>query len=345
MLLFQLPQREAKYVGTLPEQGPYQVELSFQLGPLDFFGEADISGKLREFPEFSDIKLDGTFFDGMKRPSMAAPGRMPEFKLSGAIYGTQLTIAGSVARVRFGVGNLEILETVLQRLIEFIPAAFSGASTTAVFISDVFGTIDGLPLKVQLFGDTIHGHEAFFVGDVASKVEKYFQLLGQMGTNVPRKLISAHRYLAQSFHLEAASSWPYQFTGERLLNLCKALESVLDGKSLEKIDEMRSCLQSWGVHPDYVEVFASIKYLRNELDVGHIARTPITPEGRDRVVAFVGLAEKCVQALLHLMAKNVIEDSNFLHSEPTQVADPPVVTALKKYEKLQGPSDGDITKI
>jgi hypothetical protein len=239
----------------------------------------------------------------------------------------------------FIVNDLETLGEFVQRVIETLPAMFAPVCLAPISILSMSGAANGRPFKVVLNGTiTINKFSV-------SKVKSYFDLAMPGARDLPRQIIAAKRYLAQNYLLEYSSEFGNQFTGERILNLCKSLESLLPAQAIDSIDKMRIFLKDWGVHEKYVHVFASIRYLRSQLDVAHISYSSISADSHESIDRFIVLAEACMQALIQTAVKKSMKDKSIYPQRKAIIDDCTAVRFLRNYKDLERPEDGDLSKI
>jgi hypothetical protein len=313
--------------------------LNIELGPAEFFGCADMTGKLRELVGGAEYQFDVSLFQGMRKRVPTKPTRLPKFSYSGIFSGGQITFDGSVATIEANAEEIESLYYFIQRLAEIIPAMFAPASNTPISILSMSGTINDKPFDVR------YNSSASVTVPGTSVLKDYFDLALPHALELPRQIIAAERYLAQSYLLEYSSEFVNQFTGERILNLCKSLEAIVIVDDITSIDQMKEFLRGWGVQERYIDVFTSIRYLRSQLDVAHISYTLISAGAHNSIDRFIVIAEECMQALIITAARKFIEDSSIYPHRKATIEDPTAVRHLAKYATLQNPHFGDLSTI
>jgi hypothetical protein len=340
MVLFQLPQRMVQ-INADPATfaAPFDVVLNITLGPDEFFGCADMTGRLRELVGGAEYQMEFSPFQGMRKRKPTGPTRVPKFAYSGNLSGPPITFNGSVATIEICVYEIEALCQFIQKLVEILPAMFAPATNSPISILEMSGTVNGSSFDVRYNATT----SATLPG--VSILKDYFDLAMSHAYGLPRQIIAAKRYLAQNYLLEFSSEFAYQVTGERLLNLCKSLEALLPVHDITSVDEMKEFLRSWEVHERYIDVFTSLRYLRSQLDVAHISYTMISTEAHDAIDRFIVLAEECMQALIITAVKRFIADNSIYPRKRATVEDPPAVRHLSKYKSLQSPHNGDLTTV
>ena len=342
MVLFQLPSKVVNFFEDVPSDfaslKSFHVVMFVKLLPEELFGDADLIGRLRIYPPQGTVKVGGLMFGGINRQLPGEGSRLQKFQYAGNLSNANFTIDGSVAKLEFLVEKIDDLCAVVQDIIEFLPASFAAPTTCAVSIDSINGTANDTKFSVQFRG-AAPGGEAFSVNEIDPKVSEYLDIVMPVLFELPRKIVSAHRYLAQSFLLESASTFSYEFRGERILNLCKALETLLPDNLIDDINAMRKFLKSWGLTHEQVEVFASIKYLRRQLDSAHIAISPMSDEAYRCVAGFVGTAEKAMQALVITAVKKWVADRSLYGRDKPDGKEPAVIRYLKELQNVTIPND------
>jgi hypothetical protein len=340
MVLFQLPQRIVQINADLATlEGPFDAALEITLGPDEFFGCADMTGRLRELVEGAEYKMEFSRFQGIRKRKPVGAIRLPKFMYAGNLSGPPITFDGSIATIKISFHKLDELAWFVQKLIEILPAMFAPVSNTPVSIVAIAGTVNGKPFDVHLKATasaTIPG---------SSIVKEYFDLALPCALNLPRQIIAAKRYLAQNYMLEVSSEFSNQVTGERLLNLCKALEALIPVDAITSIDKMKEFLRNWNVHERYIDVFTSLRYLRSQLDVAHISYSLISSEAHNSIDKFIVLAEECVQALIITAVTKFITDNGVYPKKILKTEDPPAVRHLSKYKDLPNPRGSDLSTV
>lgn len=339
MILFQLPQRTVK-INADPENfnGPYDLIINIRLGPGEFFGCAELTGKLREAVGGVEYILEWSPFQGFKKRTPTQPTRAPKFSYTGSFSGPPIIFNGSVATMEITVPDIESFTWFIQKIVEILPAVFAPASNSPISIIEIWGTANGADFDVRYNGGT-----SLTIPGV-SILEDYLNLVLPHALRLPRQILAAKRYLSQSYLLDYSSEFGNQFTGERLLNLCKSLEALIP-VDVNSIDKMRTFLGNWRVNESYIDVFVSLRYLRSQLDVAHISYTLISKEAHITIDKFIVLAEECLQALIITAVRKFIEDDTIYPKRRATVEDPPAVLALAKYKNLQSPHSGDLSTV
>jgi len=164
--------------------------------------------------------------------------------------------------------------------------------------------------------------------------------------DTPRQIVSAQRYLAQNYRMDYLTEYTAHVTGERLLNLCKAFESLIPasifaGDPTKQDVRIRSFLEIWKVHENYIDVLISLRKLRSSLDIAHTRRSPISTEGHQAIESFIPLAEACVRSLINLALEKFNLDPATYPEEKNEIEDISALKYLLRYADTPAPT-GDI---
>jgi hypothetical protein len=339
MILFQLPQRTVK-IHADPKDflSPYDLVINIKFGPEEFFGSADVTGRLRESISGAEYLVEWSTFQGFKKRRPVKSFRLPEFSYTGSFSGPPIVFVGSTATMKITVPDIDTFTSLIQKLVEILPAMFAPASNSPISILEIWGTANNKPFDVR----DSSGTSLTLPG--VSILSDYLDLALPYALALPRQILAAKRYLAQNYLLEYSSEFGNQFTGERLLNLCKSLEALIP-VNVDSIDEMKNFLRGWKVDERYVDVFTSLRYLRSQLDVAHISYTLISKEAHQSIEKFLVLAEECMQALIITAVRKFISDNSIYPKRRATVDDPPAVRRLAKYQNLQSPHNGDLSVV
>jgi len=240
MLIFQLPHRQVRIEKSLSEiSRPYEVSLTVKLGPEEFFGDAPLTGRLRDLPGGQSIQMQPPTFHGLPKPASMHDAFAEKFSYQGSFSGVPITFDGGTCTLKFNLDELNVLGGFIQEITERLGAAFAPACIVPVEIVSMNGTISGIPFTVELPSSQWH-----IQVNAINAVENQLDFSLPHIRNTPRQIISAQRYLIQNYRLDYLVEYTAQVTGERLLNLCKAFESlvpttVFAGKENKQDDRIR----------------------------------------------------------------------------------------------------------
>lgn len=347
MLLFHLPPREVLWQGDPTRLSlSLNVEIEVTLEPPELFGEAEFTDTLRVFPsadgETQDLNIRGNLFAGLERLAITKPARFKKFYFDGRFNDAILKIQGNVATIRCTCPVVEDLYYLVQMITEQFASFFACATNAAVSISEMKGTANNVPFSVRR--KLQHVLDAPF-----SINDNYHDIIrGRLGEvlqhcgNLPIQIVAAARYLSQAFLLESVSKYSHQFISERMLNVCKAVESITHDAG-DSINKMKELLRTWGVHERYIDIFTSIRYLRNSLDIAHKAYSPLSADAFDRIQHFLPVAEQCTQLLIITAVRQFEKDPGTYKPYRSSGEDPVVIKKLADYTGIQFKDDGDLT--
>lgn len=343
MLIFQLPQRTVLLEKNLEEiTAPYNVVLKVRLGPEEFFGDVPLSGKLRELQSGQPLQMRVSVFEGMQKPLPMDGATAEKFSYSGFFSTVPIRFDGSTAVLSFIVHDLSTLDGFIQEVTERLAGSFAACCIVPVAVTAMTGTVNEVPFTVRY-----NSSMRFQVGAIGA-VKQQLDLALPYAREIPRQIVSAQRYLSQSFMLEYMVEFASQVTGERILNLCKSFESlvppeVLGGDAKKQDDRIRDFLKSWSVQERYADVLITLRKLRSSLDVAHIRRSPISSEAHESIDNFLPLVERCIQALITMAIKKVIDNPAIYPPETNEIDDIAALRYIKSYTDIPFPQNGDLT--
>lgn len=348
MLLFQSPHREVAWEedpATLTF--PLTIRLEVALNPPELFGEAEFTNTLREFPRCegsTNISLNGTFYEGIGRLGTAQPVCFNKFDFSGKFAEADLRIQGATATFECVCLDIDTFYYFIHSVIERFASAFSVASVTPVSVIWMRGKANAHPFTVRLVNETATSSPFSTVGDAHEKLTAFFREALPSVTAWPVQVVAAVRYLSQSFLLESVSKYSYYFCGERILNVCKAIESLTIDEG-DQVDDMRRLLRSWSVHERYIDLFVSTRYLRSQLDVAHVAYSPISSNAYRSIQNFLPIAEECTQRLILTALRQLQKNPGLFKEIVRKTDDPVVVKKLAKYDGIKFSEDGGLSTV
>jgi len=319
---------------------PAEVILKAELGPPEFFGVAPLSGTLGLARAGQQVEIARNDFRGPNR--LMVKGALERHAFESGFLGVPFQMDGNVATFRFTVESLAGLDKFSAYVESMFPALFSGMFCAPLEIEAISGILGGHPFTVH--GAVQVSHPIYILpNDPNDVLKRHFD------ANSPKNLppifvMSAARYLQQADRLDVSGRYYTTFVAEKVLNLAKALEAIFPS---EKIDDMRALLTTLGIAEEYKEVFASIRILRNQVDVGHVALTYLQAEDFQAVLSFVDLATTCVRALVNSLLGDPAACSRLAKlRKPSEAKAPDAVTFIRrKYGNLRPPKYSDLTKV
>lgn len=347
MLLFQLPPREVaweKDPSTLTF--PLKIQIDATLNPPELFGELEFTDSMRVFPTnengTQDMRVRGNLFEGPGRIATKTPSKFQKYAFEGIFAGISVEIQGNIATFRCPCPDLLSFYSLIQKIIEEFPSCFACAIPVPVSITWMRGKADEHPFTVRMLSNNMYD-SAFSISDeihqeMGTILEEVFTEAGSR----PIQVVAAMRYLSQAFLLESVSKFSYHFVSERMLNVCKAVESITL-EAGEKVEDMRTMLRRWSVNERYIDIFASIRYLRSQLDIAHIAYSPLSTGAYRAIQDFLPIAEKCTQSLIITAIRQIKTNPQTYKQYASKGEEPGVIKKLAKYDGVILKGDGDLS--
>ena len=321
-----------------PEQIKFPAEavVNVKLSPNELFGMAPLSGRLSIAPVGATLNLERTDYRGANR--IKVKGHYPVTDFSAQFIGRNFRLKGDIATFTFSVSSFHELDLFVAYADSLFPALFSGALQVAVEVEEIGGTLQGFPFKTII--ETTSSNPILITAEQLP-FKAYFDTIAPQDYLPSLPIISSLRYLQQASRLESEGRYKGTFLGERILNLAKALESLFPGS----IDEMRAELRGLNIAADYVEVFASVRYIRNQIDVGHAAFTDISGEAIQEVFDFASLATSCTRALINSLLQNRAEQQRLCNLRKPSKKTADATSFLLRYKNISEPKDNDLTRV
>jgi len=221
---------------------------------------------------------------------------------------------------------LEAVEFVRQTL----PAYLSAAVPAPVSVHTIDGACGGVPFELTYLSRTDVPVYAADGPTLSAWMASYLEDVGSIEGDALR-FTSAHRYLMQVRQLDYVAPGHNLFLGERILNIAKALEVLWPGE--KHVDLMRSELKKLGVDKKVADLFASIAYLRDQIDVGHPALTLLTEQQDfDAILRTALLAEDALAGLLRHIARAITAKRYSLPARPDGSRKRDTLDALRLHD-------------
>lgn len=284
MLILQMPPRVVSFKADALPSFPAPVMIHVELEPKEVFGEAKLSGRLPIRPPGEQLQVaqGSTLHGGMRVTSVA---RLSKLSVAGPFFDASLEIEGSLASITFECLSPEAFTVAVKLAETTLPAILSAAVAAPVEAANVYGHVGEHFFELQFQGAMT---DLILVDGRSARIQAKLDLLRKVPQGALTRIVSSHRYLLQARRLRYVSSFQSQFLGERLLNLCKAVE-VLFGK---KTTELRPELGKLGLRDEVIEMVVGLIYVRDESDVGHPALTPLSQDQFETVHGYaVGIEE------------------------------------------------------
>lgn len=317
---------------------PAEAVVNIKMSPDELFGLAPLTGKLCVTPVGLDCGFQRTNYRGPGR--ISASGSYPSMQFSSRFLGHEFSLVGNVATFKLEISTLSDLELFVAYVDSLFTALISGAFHAPVDIEEIDGT-------VQEFAFTVHSSlsvsNSVLITPQELPLKSYFDNVAPQAFVPSVPVVAALRYLQQADRLQAEGRHLTTFLAERLLNIAKALEALFPGE----VDDMRRELATLNVASTYSDAFASARYLRNQVDVGHVSFTDLLPGQVQEVFEFADLATNCLRALINSLLRNREAQERLVHlrtsGAPKKV--PNAVGYIRKYSGVKPPKNNDLTKV
>ena len=209
---------------------------------------------------------------------------------SGKLAGTW---DGNVLTLIIPVSSEEDTIRVIHSANHILPAALSLRLRVFVWIREFTLNINGCPSSVETvghrYGITIttterNQHEAI-------EAVKDWLLTRELSL----RLVMAMYYFRHAKRLSTIEPDRQSMTAEVILNLTKAVEVIFSAKR----DIIRKKAKEWGIDSDFIEKrIIPLFLIRNELDVAHVASSPLQSEQHQSLIDFADRALSHVYDLL-----------------------------------------------
>ncbi len=261
MSIHQIPAKLIKIDGALPPF-PANVEINAELVPEELFGLKDLSGQLSLHPQGAKVSLTTDLFAGGIRATSAH--RLPQPDCEAPFFDLRFRLKGNIATVFGSLASDSVLPRAIHIVAAHLPGLLASALMAPVDIRDMFGNVGNAYFSVEVKGTF---ERVVRVDSPDRAVPPFLSDMSGLKADGADRILAAQRYLNQSLWLAYAARHPQQFAAERLLNLHKVLE-VLYPHSGE-VNLLRAALSKLGLRTEVIELFASVVYIRNQVDVGH----------------------------------------------------------------------------
>lgn len=305
-----------------------QAELRMTLAPGELFGVDPLSGDLPLAPVGSVLHSVPSEYEGL---NVRAEGKFKKQLFQSTFLNVPFKMDGNVATFWFVPGSLDGLCQFSVYVEALFPALFSGLCHAPVSVVSIEGEIHG----VRFFAKNIIGvSRSIFCSPDPIPFKEHFDKISTE-TWPAIWLVSAFQYLQQSDRLRYARTQTAAYLSERILALAKSLEAVFP----TKVEKMRDGLRELRVKSDYIDVLSSIRYLRNQVDVGHVSFVRMDSDSLQDVIHCADLASDVIRALLSMLLTNVDEQRRLTAGRENlnQTKIPDAVTYVKRYRNIQFP--------
>ena len=318
---------------------PAQASINFELSPPDMFGLTPLSGKLAFSPVGATLTVDVNRFRGAGR--IISSGQYPRMHFQSTYLGHPFFMDGNNATFKTSISRLEELYTFIEHVESIFPALFSGILPAPIDVISIRGTLQEFPFEA--YGNMPSSNSSYCT-DKELDLKPYFDQYAPQTHQPATPLIAAFRYLQQADKLEYSGHHTTTFLPERILNLAKSLESLFPGDN--GITRMRELMSTWKIKSEYVELFATLRHLRNQVDVGHVGFTDLPPGVVAEIHSFTETATKHLRTLLTSLLRNISAQDEItkLRKSETSPKIPDAIKYLKRHENLRDSKTNDLTE-
>lgn len=270
MLILQISPRNCRFLAPTPAF-PCDVKIQGRLSPGEVFNGEPRTGRLPLHATGHDVQAK---VDQNGSIRFESSGRIDPVEFQGTFFDVPLRVVQGVLEIETRLTSATQLCELLAQLQIYLPAFLSSATPVAVSLRDLRGSAGNIDFVFEFAGSA----PVALVATTAEDLTRGFTDKLKAVSMVPdgaQRLWAAHRYLMQAHRLRERSEDMHDFAGERLLNLYKAIE-VLFGRDAH---ELRKQLALLGVEKNVAEgLLVSLLYVRDGLDSGHPAMTPLRGE-------------------------------------------------------------------
>jgi len=317
---------------------PCIAEIVMDLLPEELFGAAPLSGKLGFSPVGSTLSVNNpTRYAGVGR--LAVSGRYPLMDFSSTFLGAPFSLHGNQATFIVTVASQEEFLNCVWHLDTKFPAFFSGWLPAPVEVREISGKLSGVSFSV--FGAITSSRQSLGTAEDLGYKKFFDEMVPNELPIIP--LVSAFRYLQQADRLETEGSHLTTFLAERLLNLSKSLEALFAGD----IDAMRAEMRLQNLAERYIDAFASIRHLRNQVDVGHVSFNELPSGTVEEVYKFAGTMTECLRKYYCSLLRNYEAQQRISSYRNASSASKPkdTIAYLRKHKDLKIPQDYDFSRV
>lgn len=293
MFMPQTPPRAILFEGKAPSF-PATVTVWADLEPAELFGTSERSGLLPIFAPGQALETLANAQHGAVR--FGSGGHLERVSFASTFFGIPIRVEEAKLLATWRCDSMSDLAGALRALELHVPALLAASVPAPVGLGRMEGTVGGSAFKYE-FNAAVQ-FELFveasrsFAAHMTDRLEA-LQELHAHGVDV-RRLLSAHRWLLQARRLRYASVHPAEFLGERLSNLARAVEVLLD----PSVDRLREKLQMLAVPEEVAEgLIVALVGVSDEL-IAQPAIQELAEEEHEMLYAFAERAEGGVSWLL-----------------------------------------------
>ena len=271
---------------------PNQCTLIAELEPRDVFG-----GEVGDSPVATRSTEASVYFDaniGTWRVQSQEP--FPKIAVSLTIEDVAVTFEGATACFAFACESSKELSEILNVLYSWLPGCLSLLLCVPVRIVRLGGSLGQSTFNVEVPLSRLRAEIDIVTAErQEQRIRQALDYLAVLPSENTHRLLASLNYFFLARRLLFAGETQFEFWGEAMLNVYKALEAlVTDERGAQETE-----LAKLGLPPAPVaDLMQLLKTMRNELDIAHYRLRPISIEQRDVIEAFGRVAVHVAQDLL-----------------------------------------------
>lgn len=297
---------------------------------------APLTGRLNIVPVGASCVVNRTNYRGPGR--LQVKGCYEKARFEACFLGRKFSLVGNVATFRLTVSALSELDLFVAYLDALFPALFSGAFHAPIDVEEIDGTLQGFSFT---FRSRLSVSNAPLCTSATLPLKEYFDSTSPQEFIPAIFLIASLRYLQQADRLQAEGRHLTTFLAERILNIAKAIEAIFPNES---VDMMRDELKKMKIDATYIDIFSSVKYLRNQVDVGHVSFSDLPLDSVQDVLNFADLATHCLKIFVNNLLRNRERQEHLLSLRKNTVSSkvPDAIKYIKKYRDILRPDGNNL---
>lgn len=331
MLTYQIRKRIYRIDDPNGLKFPNEVEINFELRPLQAFGMEPGNGRTAVQATEANAVFDAN--TGWHNIESRQPLKPLDVTIEEADV-RKVEIRGNILKVTTHAKSLEDLDDLLQSIFIGYPILLSVEFGDPVVITRVYGKVGGTPFRWELTDWMMQFDITTQEQQERKAADSWFRF-NVISEPTRRRLIAALHYFHVAIRLTRAGISPWEFMSEAILNFSKVLEALFppqgDGKS---IDAARSGLKELGYTEEEIERdFIPAIALRNGLDVGHVHLSIFTHTQLRVLHDYTENAEHRFRELLRRILDRVQEGSYAVTPHTDFKTSPDLIRIIDRIEK------------
>lgn len=302
MFTYQVRQRIFAYEKGHQPIFPNEVEIVFEFSPLHLFGCGESGGRTGTIGIPSKFEVD--LFSG--RHSLLPPCGLSPLFVFLEEPGRKVFMRGHKLHIREHCESASGLEERVQDLFFGIPILLNIEMYDPPIVKIVYGRVGKVPFvwKLHTLHTPIHLTNQNMQQKIIQNSWKRWSILA-----IPdnKRIFAALHYFHIACRLKATGYSPWEFTGEVILNLCKALEVLFPKREgITRKDAVTEGLTILGYSASEVEkTFLPAMDLRDNMDSGHIRLFDLQRESFEILYDYTDTAELAFQKMFQKLISKI----------------------------------------